>query len=57
MLNRLSDRERMIITLRFWDDLTLEEVGSRVHVTKETVRKIETRALKKLRWAIDERTA
>lgn len=52
-LDHLSDRERIIITLRFWHDLALEEIGSRVNVTKETVRKIEARALRKLRWAID----
>ncbi|TVL97889.1 MAG: hypothetical protein CV087_21890 [Candidatus Brocadia sp. WS118] len=56
LLGHLNDRERMIITLRFWHGLTLEEIGSRVNVTKETVRKIEARALRKLRWAIDERT-
>lgn len=53
LLGHLNDRERMIITLRFWHDLTLEEIGSRINVTKETVRKIEARALRKLRWAID----
>ncbi|KAB2836189.1 MAG: sigma-70 family RNA polymerase sigma factor [Candidatus Brocadia sp.] len=56
MLNHLNDRERIIITLRFWHNLTLEEIASRINVTKETVRKIEARALRKLRWAIDERT-
>lgn len=53
-LNLLDDRERMIVTLRFWHSLTLEEVGKRIHVAKETVRKIEARALRKLRWAIDD---
>lgn len=53
MLNHLNDRERIIITLRFWHNLTLEEIASRINVTKETVRKVEARALRKLRWAID----
>lgn len=53
MLNCLSDKERMIITLRFWHGLTLEEIGSRINVTKEAVRRIEVRALRKLRWAIN----
>lgn len=53
LLGHLNDRERMIITLRFWHDLTLEEIGSRINVTKETVRRIEVRALRKLRWVID----
>lgn len=53
MLNRLSDRERMIITLRFWDGLTYDDIGLRICVSRERVRQIETRALRKLRWAID----
>lgn len=55
-LNRLSARERMVITLRFWHDLTLDEVGQRINLGKERVRQIEVKALRKLRWAI-ERTA
>lgn len=53
LLNHLDDRERTIIILRFWHGLTLEEVGLKIHVTKETVRKVESRALRKLRWVID----
>ncbi|TLD40614.1 MAG: RNA polymerase sporulation specific sigma factor SigK [Candidatus Jettenia ecosi] len=53
LLNHLDDRERTIIILRFWHSLTLEEVSLRIHITKETVRRIESRALRKLRWAID----
>lgn len=53
MLNRLNDRERMVITLRFWDGLTLDEVGMRIKLGKEQVRRIEAKALRKLRWAIE----
>ncbi|MCF6147319.1 MAG: sigma-70 family RNA polymerase sigma factor [Candidatus Kuenenia sp.] len=52
-MNRLCERERMIITLRFWQGLTLEEAGMRLNITKETVRKIEARTLRKLRWEIE----
>jgi RNA polymerase primary sigma factor len=51
-LDRLDDRERTIVTLRFGLDgdepMTLKEVGRRLGVTREWVRKIEVRAIKKL---------
>lgn len=56
LLECLSFKERTIINLRFFDGLTLDEVGVRVNLGKERVRQIETKALRKLRWAIDERT-
>jgi len=57
-LSMLTPRERRIITLRFGigeaSDHTLEEVGKALNITRERVRQIESRALKKLKW--DERT-
>jgi len=51
-LERLDDRERAILNYRFGLDgeapLTLKEVGKRLGVTREWVRKIEIRALRKL---------
>ncbi len=51
-LERLDDRERTIVSLRFGlggdAPLTLKEVGRRLGVTREWVRKIEVRAVKKL---------
>lgn len=53
VLNELTPRERDVLKMRFGLDdgyaRTLEEVGSRLHVTRERVRQIELRALKKLR--------
>ena len=53
MLARLAPRERLIIELRFGlgveDSMTLEEVGKRVHLSRERVRQIEERAKQKLR--------
>lgn len=51
MLSELNDRERTIIILRFWHDLNLEEVGDRIGLTKDRVRQIESRSLRKMRWA------
>ncbi len=49
----LTDREREVIELRFGlldgKVYTLEEVGKRFNVTRERIRQIESRALRKLR--------
>lgn len=50
ILLQLNDRERTIIILRFWQDLTLEEIGLRIGIKKESVRRVESRTLRKLRW-------
>jgi RNA polymerase primary sigma factor len=51
-MQRLDERERSILTLRFGlggeIPLTLKEVGQRLGVTREWVRKIEIRAVRKL---------
>ncbi len=51
-LRNLEERERKILTLRFGLDggspMTLREVGKRLGMTREGVRKIEIRAVKKL---------
>jgi RNA polymerase primary sigma factor len=53
VLDRLTLREKEVLRMRFGLDdgyaRTLEEVGCRLHVTRERVRQIELRALKKLR--------
>ena len=53
VLSELTDRERKVILLRFGleDDRsrTLEEVGKEFNVTRERIRQIEAKALRKLR--------
>jgi len=52
-LDQLSVRERDVVRMRFGLDdgypHTLEEVGKHFHVTRERIRQIEAKALKKLR--------
>ena len=52
-LSTLTERERTVIELRFGLDggygKTLEEVGEVFHVTRERIRQIEAKALRKLR--------
>ncbi len=53
ILGRLTSRERDVVRLRFGLDdgraRTLEEVGAELNVTRERVRQIELRAMKKLK--------
>jgi RNA polymerase primary sigma factor len=53
VLDTLTPRERRVLQLRFGlvdaRQLTLEEVGKRFGVTRERIRQIETKALRKLR--------
>jgi len=53
VLSSLKSREKRVIELRFGLDdgisLTLEEVGGEFNVTRERIRQIEAKALKKLR--------
>jgi len=59
MINALDEREAEIIRLRFGlegrDELTLEEVGKRFHVTRERIRQLEYLALSKMRRAMAKR--
>lgn len=52
-LSTLTDREQKVLRLRFGLDdgkpKTLEEVGGEFHVTRERIRQIEAKALRKLR--------
>ena len=56
MVDSLDKREAEIIKLRFGldgnDELTLEEVGKRFHVTRERIRQLEYIALSKMRKAM-----
>ena len=53
VLGTLTEREQKVLRLRFGLDdgrpRTLEEVGKQFHVTRERIRQIEAKALRKLR--------
>lgn len=56
LMSWLSPQEKMIIEKRFGltDGVasTLQEIGQQLHITRERVRQLEARALKKLRLAV-----
>ncbi len=53
VLHKLTPREEMVLRLRYGIDdgraRTLEEVGREFNVTRERIRQIEAKALRKLR--------
>ena len=44
----MSERERTVLQLRFFQDLTLFETGRRIGLTKEGARRIQERALERI---------
>jgi RNA polymerase primary sigma factor len=57
LLDRLSDREKLIIKVRYgFEDgvpRTLAETGKLINVSRERVRQLEMRALKKLKFLVE----
>ncbi|HUK63053.1 MAG TPA: FliA/WhiG family RNA polymerase sigma factor [Dongiaceae bacterium] len=53
----LSERDRLVLTLSFYEDLSLREIGEVLHITESRVSQIRTRALQRLRDAIDRKEA
>jgi RNA polymerase primary sigma factor len=48
-MSALTEREQHIISMRFHEDLTLQEVGDHYGITRERTRQLEAQALRKLR--------
>ena len=45
----LKEREYLIIKKRYWKNATLEEIGEEKKVTRERIRQIESKSIRKLR--------
>ena len=50
MLSLLTEREAVVIEKRFLMEHTLDEVGKMFNLTNESIRRIENKAIRKLRW-------
>jgi RNA polymerase primary sigma factor len=61
LMSTLTEREKEVLRLRYGlgqeRELTLEEIGRRLSVTRERVRQIESRALQKARLAREQHEA
>lgn len=54
LLDTLDERDRQVLMMRMYEELTLDQVGEHFGITKERVRQIQAAALKKLRLVADE---
>jgi RNA polymerase sigma factor for flagellar operon FliA len=52
-LNRLPERERMIVTLHYFEKVALQDIAKSLKVTESRVSQLHTRALRMLRAAIE----
>jgi RNA polymerase sigma-B factor len=54
LLTRISERERMVLRLRFGEDLTQAEIGERIGVSQMQVSRVIRQALARLRVGLDQ---
>ena len=50
MLEKLTEREALVVHAFYWEDQTLVEVGERLGVSRERVRQIANKGLRKLKY-------
>jgi DNA-directed RNA polymerase sigma subunit (sigma70/sigma32) len=50
---RFGIRARQVLIMRFMHDMTLEQVGQALCITRERVRQIESKALRMIRAKVD----
>ena len=48
-LDRLTDNQRKVLILRFWYDMTLQQIGDRLDLSRDRIRQIEAKGLIRLR--------
>lgn len=51
---RLSGRDRLVLTLYYYEELNLRQIGEVMHVSESRISQIRTRALKRLRELVEE---
>jgi RNA polymerase sigma factor (sigma-70 family) len=50
LLERCKPQEVRVLTMRYMEEMTLEEVGQVLGVTRERIRQIENKAIRRIRW-------
>lgn len=50
LLEKCTRREAAVLAMRHIHEMTLEEVGASLQVTRERIRQIETKAMRRVRW-------
>jgi RNA polymerase sigma-B factor len=55
LMGRISERERVVLRLRFGDDLTQAEIGERIGVSQMQVSRLIRQALARLRAGVDDK--
>lgn len=48
-MSDLSDNAKRVLELKFWDDLTYDEIAAELGVSRERIRQIEAKALRQLK--------
>ncbi len=56
-IDRLTDQEKLVIALYYFEELTLKEIGEVMHISESRVSQIHTRAVSKLRVMVREKFA
>lgn len=49
LIDQLPTKERMVLSLYYWEDLTMQEIGKLLKITESRVCQIHSQALKKLK--------
>ena len=56
-ISRLPEREKLVVTLYYYEELTLREIGEVLGVTESRVSQLHTKAILRLRRAFTARIA
>lgn len=48
-IDTLKPREQEVLKMMYWDNMCLEEVGNKFGVTRETIRQIQVKAIRRLK--------